>query len=130
MKIFNPMKKSKFVVRQLHQFRGKITSIDQLKAVLSDELNEEVPDKDVKYNIGYFEGRHQTKRWIAQKDDLVVMYSKYSRSSEIFLWCDGREPVTKTSEENSSKKDDSTGNKRQMREAELEKQNLFQHTSN
>ena len=62
MKIFNPVKKSKFVVRQLHQFRGKITSIDQLKAVLSDELNEEVPDKDVKYNIGYFEGRHQTKR--------------------------------------------------------------------
>ena len=61
VKIFNPKKRSKFTVRQLHHCKGIFSSIHNVYTVLSDELGQLVPDED-DYNIGYFEGRHQTKR--------------------------------------------------------------------
>ncbi len=60
---------------QLHSFKGKFSSVDHFKEVLSDELNEEVSDENSKYNMGYFEGRHQTKRWLASEEDLKAMYT-------------------------------------------------------
>ena len=40
-------------------------SVSGIKEALSDELGEEVPDADTEYSLGYFEGRHQKKRWLA-----------------------------------------------------------------
>ncbi|ORU90926.1 MAG: hypothetical protein A6F71_08255 [Cycloclasticus sp. symbiont of Poecilosclerida sp. M] len=36
-------------------------------------------------NIGYYEGRHSTKRWITDDEDIQQMYSKF-KSSEIHLY--------------------------------------------
>ena len=36
------------------------------------ELDEVLPDEDSDYSVGYFEGRHQTKRWIVSTEDLEV----------------------------------------------------------
>ena len=43
----------------------------------------------VSFNIGYFEGRQQTKLWLVTNDDLKSMYSKYPEG-DVTLWCDGR----------------------------------------
>ena len=125
MKIFNPKKRSKFTVRQLHHFKGIFSSIQNIQEVLSDELDQDVPDEDVKYNIGYFEGRHQTKRWLANKEDLTTMYAKFAPGSEIFLWCDGRETDDDDSRVQgggTKRKSPSEApvNKRQAREEELD----------
>ena len=44
---------------------------------MGNELEEEVPNHNSKYNLGYFEGRHQTKRWLSSKEDLMMMYRRY-----------------------------------------------------
>ena len=62
VKIFNPTKKRDFVVRQLHHFNGKFTCVQHVKEVLLREYKNEIADNA---NLGYFEGRSHTKRWIA-----------------------------------------------------------------
>ena len=121
VKIFDPHKKRKFTVRELHRFSGKLSSIEHIREVLSDEL-EEVPDENSKYNMGYFEGRHQTKRWLASVEDLNTMYKRFLPGSEIFLWCEGREgcedsPAISTKRKSLS---ETSVNKRQAREEELD----------
>jgi len=75
-----------------------------MRSVLCAELDEVLPDEDSDYSVGYFEGRHQTKRWIVTTEDLEVMYQLY-KEGEIFLWCDGREePVDKHSDEDMAKR--------------------------
>ena len=123
VKIFNPKKRSQFVVRQLHHFQGKLSSLEQLKDVLSEAFGDDVPESNEKYNMGYFEGSRQTKRWLACEEDLCTMYTKFSSGSEIFLWCDGRDPSVQDSQGTSSKQKppaETSGNKRQAREEELE----------
>ena len=123
VKIFNSKKRSKFVVRQVHHFESKLSSLDQLQDVLSEELGEDVPESDTKYNMGYFDGRRQTKRWLVCEEDLETMYTKCSPGSEIFLWCDGRIPSDEDSQGTSSKEKpqtDGSVSKRQAREEELD----------
>jgi hypothetical protein len=48
---------------------------------LSEELGDDIPSSDVKYNTGYFEGRRQTKRWLACEEDLKTMYEKCSQGN-------------------------------------------------
>lgn len=114
MKIFNPIKRSKFIVRQLHHFRGKISTLRQLQDILSEELGDDVPEDSGKLNMGYFEGTRQTKRWLACEEDLQTMYSKYSPGTEIFLWCDGKIP----SSPKQKAPDEGSVTKRQAREEE------------
>ena len=42
-------------------------------------------------NIGYFEGRQHTKKWLVSSQDREVMYSYYAGKEFILLWCDGNE---------------------------------------
>ena len=42
-------------------------------------------------NVGYFEGRQHTKKWLATRQDLDAMYSYFQGKMCISLWCDGRE---------------------------------------
>ena len=46
-------------VRDLHSFLGQFTSIKHLRQVLCAELSDDLPSS---YNVGYFEGRHHTKK--------------------------------------------------------------------
>ena len=54
-----------------------------------EELEESVP-QSTRFTIGYYEG--QTKRWICNDDDLIVLYEVYAKCprKEILLWCEGR----------------------------------------
>jgi hypothetical protein len=49
------------------------------------ELKEEFSG-DNDFDIGYFEGKHSTKRWLIENEDLNYMYS--TQSNKIHLWCD------------------------------------------
>ena len=126
VKIFNPKKRSKFIVRQLHHFDGRFMSVNSIKQAFSDELGEEVPDVDSDYSVGYFEGRHQKKRWLANGEDLAIMYQIFKPGSEVFLWCDGRDEDSQISSRNNSQtssrnnSQESSVNKRQAREEELD----------
>ena len=120
VKIFNAKKKSKFVVRQLHRCDGKFMSVNEIKEALSDKDGEEIPDINCYYSLGYFEGRYQKKRWLANGEDLSLMYQKFKPGSEIFLWCDGREEDAQTAVTKHSSQEGNT-NKRQAREEEIDK---------
>ena len=75
-----------------------------MHSVLCADIDEALPDEDSDYSIGYFEGHHQTKRWIVSTEDLEVMYQLYKEGG-IFLWCDGREEtVDKHSDEEMAKR--------------------------
>jgi len=85
VKIFNPQKKSKFVVRQLHQHNLHFMSVTEIKETLTDELDIKVPDVECDYSIGYYEGRYQKKRWLANGEDVALMYQKYKNGEEVFF---------------------------------------------
>ena len=57
--------------------------------MLYHELEDDVPEQG-EYNIGYFEGRQQKKKWLVTLADLEAMYSYYEGKAHISLWCDGR----------------------------------------
>ena len=91
-----------------------------MKDALGEEL-EEVPHHNSKYNLGYFEGRHQTKRWLSSKEDLMMMYRRYPSGSEVFLWCEGcADPLEDRLAEGQKSGNDSVVNKRQARDEEID----------
>lgn len=109
----------------MHHSLGKFSSLAQIRIALSDEFENSVPDENTNYNIGYFEGRHQTKRWLASVEDLKAMYTRFAPGNEIFLWCDGRESDADREDSQGigtkrKKPSDSTMTKRQAREEELD----------
>ena len=120
VKIFNPTKKRDFVVRQLHHFNGKFACIQHVKEILVKEYKSEIPDNMT--NVGYFEGRSHTKRWIATQEDLTAMYARFSPGNEIFLWCIGKEEEEEelSHQHGVKRKSDGAVNKRQAREDELD----------
>lgn len=124
MKIFDPHRKRKFTVREVHRFTGKLSSIQHVRDILADEFEEEVPASNTKYNLGYFEGKYQTKRWLASAEDFKMMYTRYLPGSEIFLWCDGREADSEDTNgkgaETRKSANEGTVNKRKEREEELD----------
>ena len=104
VKVINPVKRSKFVVRQLHHFSGKFKSVHEVRSVLCAELNDVLPEEDSDFSVGYFEGRHQMKRWLVTSEDLNKLYQLYE-DGEVFLWCDGKEEtVDKNSDEETAKR--------------------------
>ena len=88
VKIVNPAKKSDFILRELHHCNCRFESVTAIRMKLVDEFQHQVPNS-VSFNIGYFEGRQQTKLWLVTNDDLKTMYSKYPEG-DVTLWCDGR----------------------------------------
>ena len=85
VKVFDgTSKRTPRCVREIHQFTGQFTSIDQLHQVLCAELGNDLPSS---YNHGYFEGRCHTKRWLTNYQDLEAMKEKFT-TGDICLWCD------------------------------------------
>ena len=104
-------------MRQLHNFKGRIHSVVDLRAKLVEELTEQVPDS-MTFSVGYYEGSHHSKVWIVSDDDLYAMYSKYS-SGPITLWCDGR-VVEENEGGRMKRKREEASSKRQEKENEVD----------
>ena len=122
MKIYNPARRSKFVVRHLHNVSHKFESVSALRSALYHEFEEVIPEEG-EYNIGYFEGKQQAKKWLVCKQDLEAMYQHYFEKPCISLWCDRREEDESSDEEKTrkKKKKDTQGlSKRMEKEEELE----------
>ena len=87
LKIINPKKRSDFVVRMWHGVSRKFKSPSALRAQIQESFSSDVPST-TDFQVGYLEGN--TKHWIVEKRDLMVMYSTFQPSSRITLWCDAK----------------------------------------
>jgi len=75
------------VLRDIHKFNGKFSSIIEVKPRLMEELVDEVPPT-TKFSVGYFaDGKQIMKKWLVTQQDLEDMYT--SDSTEFLLWCNG-----------------------------------------
>ena len=88
--------------------------MDHLRRVLFAELGDELPSS---CNVGYYEGRNHSKRWLTNDQDLIAMNAKFGRG-EICLWCDGQQGEDRTSRDRSPSKKKSS--KRDEKEKEVD----------
>lgn len=121
VKIINPSKKSASIVRYLHNVSSKFESVNGLRVRLMDEFQDQVP-KTATFDVGYFEGKQQSKIWLVTSKDLEKLYDVYPKGGEVHLWCDG---VCETGVESCrstkrSKEAESAGTKRSQQEGEVE----------
>ena len=63
VKIYDPERRSKFTLRDLHSICHQFDSVKALRSALYHELEDEIPDGD--YNVGYFEGSQHKKKWLS-----------------------------------------------------------------
>ena len=68
VKIYNPVRRSEFTWRDLHNVSHRFSSVGALRLALYHELEEDIPDDN--YNLGYFEGKQQKKKWLVSSSDL------------------------------------------------------------
>ena len=90
MKIYDPVKRNKFSVRDMHNVRHKFRSVTALRLALWHEFDELIPEEG-ELSVGYFEGQSHTKKWLVSGQDLEAMYSYYDGKECVSLWCDGKE---------------------------------------
>jgi len=50
--------------------------VTAIRIKLIDEPEDQVPEK-FDFNIGYYEGKQQSKVWLVSTEDLKLMYSHY-----------------------------------------------------
>ena len=89
VRIINPKKKSDYVVRAWHDVKSRFDTPDSLREKLVEHFPDDLPD-NLRFKVGYFEGRGSTKRWIFEPQDLETMYSSFDSSKVINLWCEGK----------------------------------------
>ena len=53
-----------------------------------DEFQQHVPATTT-FDVGYYEGKQQSKIWLVTSDDLDKLYELYPKGGEVFLWCEG-----------------------------------------
>ena len=80
-----------------------------MKSCIGNELKDNVSE-GIDFDLGYFDGKHGTKRWLIEDEDIKNMYLKYT-SGEIYLWLEALEeaeaaPPQKKSNEGASRRDD------------------------
>ena len=114
----------KAVVREIYNYHDKFDSVNAIRQKLKEEFSEHVAQGS-SFSIGYFEGRHQTKRWLISLQGVEKMYEKLQGKPEIFLWSDGKDDsktVTGDHEDASHnrKRPLETTSKRQEKEEEVE----------
>ena len=89
VKICDPERRSKFILRDMHNVSHKFDSVRTLQSALYHKFDNQIPDGD--FNVGYFEGSSHKKKWLVPADDLTAMYAKFKGKKNIPLWCDGKE---------------------------------------
>ena len=121
VKIINPGKKSTVIVRYLHNFTEKFKSVNGLRVRLMDEFQQHVP-ATATFDVGYFEGKQQSKIWLVTSDDLDRLYELHPKGGEVLLWhrCEGVSETGSGSAGKRSKEADSAVSKRTQQEAEVE----------
>ena len=122
MKIFDGSKRRRFSVKVLHNVTRRFESVASLRSALWHELGDIIPDEG-DFNLGYFEGRQHSKKWLTSRQDLEVMYAHFQGKPSVNLWCDGREMDESDDETpvNADKSKKSTQEKkREKQEEELE----------
>ena len=88
LKIFNPNKRSKFIVEKLRRYE-KFKSPNQLRECLLAEYGHLICDNDDEFQIGFSKGKQGgAKVWIKDEKDLECMYRMYGQDQEITLWCE------------------------------------------
>lgn len=120
------MKHKTATIRQLHDFKGKFNTVKQLKSQIHKEFTDEIPTDSIT-DIGYFEGRQSSKIWLVSDRDVISMYQKVKKDSDIFLWIkvcesdsdDELEPVRK--KRRSSKEDEVEDLYQELRQRHEEK---------
>jgi hypothetical protein len=81
------------------------------------ELGDIIPDEG-DFNVGYFEGRQHTKKWLMTRQDIYVMYTHFLGKTCVSVWCDGIE--TDVSDEETPVNTSVHVRKRGQQEEELE----------
>ena len=120
VKIINPNKKSVTVVRYLHNVSRKFESVSELRVRLIDELKEHVPST-TSFDVGYFEGKQQSKIWLVTSEDIKKLYDLHPKGGEVLLWCDGAsESGSEGRSTKRSKEAESAISKRSQQESEVE----------
>ena len=72
----------------MHSYRGRFSSIQEVKAAIKEEFKESVPS-DNNFQLGYFLGKSSSKHWLISPEDLPSMYSSLGTKRDVMLWCDG-----------------------------------------
>ena len=121
VKVYDIAKRRKFSVRNLHNITKKFESVSSLRSALWHELGDVVPDEG-DFNVGYFEGRQHTKKWLTTRQDLDAMYSYFQGKMCISLWCDGREATDEEMLERPSKK---VAREKRKKDQEEELEDIF-----
>ena len=67
----------------------KFESVASLRSALWHEFSDTIPDEG-EFNVGYFEGKQHTKKWLISSQDVDVMYAYFEGKQSINLWCDGK----------------------------------------
>lgn len=75
----------------MHNVSHRLTSVGALRLALYHELEDVIPDSD-DYNLGYFEGKQQKKKWLVSSFNLDAMHTSFEGKQKISLWCDGKLP--------------------------------------
>lgn len=129
VKICDPERRSKFILRDMHNVSHKFASVRTLQSALYHEFDDQIPDGD--FNVGYFEGSSHKKKWLVSADDLTAMYAKFKGKKNIPLWCDGKEmPYDEDDEEEEHSRKKRKKNKdtltKKVSEQEEELESVFQ----
>ena len=93
MKVIPKLKKD-FIVISWHGVNEKFKTPVELKTKLISTLSEYLPPNSEidTFEVGYLEGRRQTKKWIVSEKDISEMYENAPNyDGEIILWCDGKD---------------------------------------
>jgi len=96
VKIIKSGKGSQQVIRQVHNFTEKFSSIVAIKLLLIDKFGDQVAD-NLDFNLGYFEG--SKKRWLCSTEDLNAMYKSLKKDEEVLLWCESIVNLSKRKKE-------------------------------
>ena len=83
-----------FIVVSWHGVKDKFKTPIELKMKLLSSLYEHLPPSCEidSFEVGYMEGRRQTKRRIVSTKDMKNMYKNVPNDDlEILLWCDGKD---------------------------------------
>ena len=119
----NPTRKRDCVVRDIRKFRGKFTSVVDMKVKLMEEFDTQVPPT-TRFSVGYFAGRQSTKKWLVTQEDLTAMYAELRQAgkNDVCLWCDGCSEESESENQRKRKRDGSPGppSKRAEKEREID----------
>lgn len=83
IKVFDAAKR-RFSVKFLDNVTKKFESVSSLRSALWHKLGDIIPDEG-DFNVGYFEGRQHTKKWLTARQDLDVMYTYFEGKACISL---------------------------------------------